>query len=668
MITAYTFTFTSQHSWSCVGFVYDTNGISAWPVDQDVRSQSMVICSDNTFYNVHQVIPTVITAGSTFTISIDLVSNTFVIQEVNGYGKFTGCFDSASYLFYSIQTMDQTIITFDETIQKALPATDNFNWAYLTSHKNVEVVSATAQIQAVSDKYMNLFGEDFNLNANCGFEFTFQQSDLWACVGFVEVATGSIDNLPLNQDIRDYSHLVCSDGSQYQVTSGASPAVVSSDPWTVTVDNTAHQITFSQTNGASFVTSFDSTKELHFTTQFALDGIVQFTPSIVNSAGCPELGSDYSGEIVVSQESQVAVYNDTYYDLSWISGLSSNQVSINSGTGQIQSTGDGIQNIFGSTFTEVQVTSFTFTFAYSMTYTCMGFVEQEGLSLLNVNQDMSAQSLSICSDGTVNGLSNIAAAETAAGASGSAEVAVGVSFSVSVNVDEQSVVFRQVDGNNIYVGYYENEENLYYSASFNSYGSIQFGSNVGYVGDDPLAVSQPDTTDGVETLYGLDPQGYNFDFSWINQNAPDSLVFDSVYAKIVNQDEASSSAIGESFSDALISGFDFTLLGGGNGAQVCVGFVDAGLPVQQQAISLCSDGTFNGVTVVTSAQIQVGSEFLVNIDPTANQITFSEIGGNGQFSASYSSNDNLKYFTSFGGSGAVSFGPSLRFCSTTAQA
>ena len=390
MVTAYTFTFTEQDTWACVGFVYDVNGISAWPLNQDVRSQSMVLCSDNSYFNIQEVYHTTIQAGSTFTISVDIVANTFVIQEVDGPGKYVGSFDNLNYLFYTIQIMDMATITFDKTIQVAIPAQDNFNWVYLTSHQNILVDSAAAQVSANTDIYMNIFGENFNLNSNCGFEFNVQRTDERACVGFVEVAAGTVNNLPLNQDIHDLSHVVCYDGTQFQtssslVASTGSAALSSSASasWTVQVDNTAHTITFTQDGGAVFVANFDASNELHSTVQFALDGLVQFTPTVVNSAGCPQIGAGTQyQDVVVSQTAQQAVYNNTYYDLGWLSALSSSEITVDTTTGQVQSTGSGTHNIIGSSFTEVEVTSFTFTLAYSASYTCMGFIEQESVGLV----------------------------------------------------------------------------------------------------------------------------------------------------------------------------------------------------------------------------------------------------------------------------------------------
>ena len=199
-------------------------------------------------------------------------------------------------------------------------------------------------------------------------------------------------------------------------------------------------------------------------------------------------------------------------------------------------------------------------------------------------------------------------------------------------------------------------------AQYNAAGAIQFGSEIGHLGDNPLTTSPPPSSVVPLTMSGLEPAGYNFDFSWLNPHDDPSLIFDSAYAKVVNSNEEVITNIGETFNEALIAGFDFTLVGGESGAPCCVGFIDEG--ANNKVISLCSDGTTNGVTPVTAAAIHRGSEFLVSVDPNANTVTFKQIGGKGEFSASYTNEDNLRYLVSFGGSGAVAFGPSLRYART----
>ena len=123
----------------------------------------------------------------------------------------------------------------------------------------------------------------------------------------------------------------------------------------------------------------------------------------------------------------------------------------------------------------------------------------------------------------------------------------------------------------------------------------------------------------------------------------------------MNQDETPINCIGQSFSEALVAGFGFTFIGGGSTAS-CAGFTDIGVGAGSD-ITLCSDGSFNGVAAVGTGSFQVGSEFLVSINASAKTISFTQVGGSCKFSAGYSSNDNLKYFVNFGGAGAITFRP-----------
>jgi len=136
-----------------------------------------------------------------------------------------------------------------------------------------------------------------------------------------------------------------------------------------------------------------------------------------------------------------------------------------------------------------------------------------------------------------------------------------------------------------------------------------------------------------------------------------------VNAKVVNQGNTPVSSIGQSFNEALIAGFGFTLLGGGS-APSCAGFTDIGTGAE---ITLCSDGSFNGVSAVGTGSFSTGSQFLVSIDASALTVSFTQVGGQAQYSAGYSSNDNLKYFIEFAAAGAIQFNPSLEYASLTPQ-
>jgi len=375
--------------------------------------------------------------------------------------------------------------------------------------------------------------------------------------------------------------------------------------------------------------------------------MVQFTPAVTQN-GCPQPDQ---GTVVVSEENSLAVYHNQYYDLSWIVGLSSSGVSTDTSTGVVKCNGNcnGTSNIIGYTYTEMKVSEFTFTFAAKGEFTCMGFLEKSDVSLLDVDKDLSGSSLSLCAGGSSPGLSQI---------SGNGAIAVGAQFTVSVSAEEKSVIYRQVNGQNVYVGYYENEQDLHYSASFSGNGAIQMAQAVQYADADTAA----DILTGGAGSTGAEKVavGYNFDFSWLNATSSDATIgYDTAYARIYNSVSSGAKTVGKTVSNGKVASFDFTF----NDGTSCVGFVDK----NGTKISLCSNNTKNGLIATRDSTIKTGSRFVVTLDPSKKTITFAEISSNGgKYTASYKSNDNLSYTAEFQGTGVIELGPSVQYFSTNA--
>jgi hypothetical protein len=174
---------------------------------------------------------------------------------------------------------------------------------------------------------------------------------------------------------------------------------------------------------------------------------VNGTPQFVNL----DLLSRLKGQI----ESEPVNSTDNTTNLSFLSGRSSQNIIGNYTNGTITSYGQDYDNLLGASFEEVNVTQFKFAFGIVTGWACVGMIETQDITSLDLNAEIRNQSLVVCSD-------SLAEPNT--------------EFLVTINTDNNTISFQdQFYSQQSQSLTFNQASDLYYTVQFYDQGTVYFG-------------------------------------------------------------------------------------------------------------------------------------------------------------------------------------------------